>query len=78
MPMPPKVGRHKNHRITNKYAKWRDSVLKRCSFKCYICGSTTNLEAHHLIKFAISTAHQYDIKNGVALCHECHVLVHKK
>lgn len=41
-----------NIRSCNNYRKWVDSILKRDNYKCS-CGSTINLEAHHIIQFAI-------------------------
>lgn len=54
--------------------KWTKEVLKvgRCEF----CGSTEELEAHHIIKWADYPKGRIDIKNGQCLCHVCHTNEH--
>lgn len=42
---------------------------------CQICGSTENVEGHHIIDYQFSGAANAD--NIISLCHNCHMDVHK-
>lgn len=63
-------------------AKQRDSVhvkaqkegKVRDQYTCQICGSTENVEGHHLFDYAFSGAADPD--NIITLCHRCHRAVH--
>lgn len=54
--------------------EWTKQVLKRG--KCEECGSTEDLEAHHIIKWADYPQGRVDLKNGQCLCHNCHTNEH--
>lgn len=45
--------------------------------KCESCGSTENLEAHHIIKWSDYPKGRIDVNNGMCLCHKCHTEEHK-
>ena len=51
---------------------WRKNVMKRDSFMCQCCGSTKNLNAHHLYNFVDHLDIRYDVTNGITLCERCH------
>ena len=55
---------------------WRRRVLSRDGYKCIICGSNKNLEAHHIIPVRNSNEQKFNDNNGITLCRECHRLVH--
>lgn len=66
--------------ITNKnklarqranYRLWREAVIFRDG-KCAVCGSHSNLEAHHIKPFSLFPELRYAIDNGTTLCHTCH------
>jgi hypothetical protein len=65
-------------RLTYKYRQWRESVLKRDNYVCKKCGSNLNLEAHHIKKFSEYENERYNIDNGITLCKQCHVQLHKQ
>lgn len=65
-------------RLTYQYRKWRESVLERDHHKCVICGSTKDLEVHHIKPFAQFPEERLNIENGVTLCSACHKQVHKE
>jgi len=46
--------------------------------KCQKCGSTRNLEAHHLSKKPYGDKHYFDAENGVCLCRTCHQEFHNQ
>lgn len=72
--------------------KWMEAVKERDGRKC-ICGSTKNIEAHHIVYLCIlierykirsrADAYKYkdilwDMKNGITLCRKCHYAIHKR
>lgn len=65
-------------RLTYKYRKWREMVLKRDKYKCQNCYSKTKLEVHHIKSFYGYPDLRMDINNGVTLCKTCHIELHKK
>lgn len=56
--------------------KWTKEVLSRGY--CEACGSTEQLEAHHIIKWADFPQGRIDVSNGMCLCHDCHTEEHKE
>jgi len=54
------------------YIKWRKSVYKRDNYTCKMCGSTKNLQAHHVRRWADNPHLRFDVKNGITLCVLCH------
>ncbi len=51
---------------------WSLTVRAKYENRCIICGSTQNINAHHLIHKAIQK-YKFDINNGVALCCKHHL-----
>lgn len=68
----------KDYRRDPRYKSWRTNVFKRDSFKCAICSKVGgNLEAHHIKPFKKYISERFNTDNGITLCHDCHVEVHK-
>lgn len=65
-------------RITWKYRSWRANVLKRDNYTCTKCDKTSNLEVHHIKRFADYKELRYDMNNGITLCEGCHKELHRK
>lgn len=63
-------------RVNSPLLGWAYKVKKRDGFKCVICGSDEDIQAHHIIPVFFSEEHKYDIGNGVTLCKKCHKAVH--
>ena len=57
---------------TPEHREWRQKVLKRDKYTCQMCGSQYNLEGHHIYPFHDYPERQFNVDNGVILCHECH------
>lgn len=57
--------------------KKRDAVLDRYGRQCFRCGSTHNLNVHHLFYKKGKLAWEYPISNFVVLCKDCHSKVHE-
>jgi len=64
-------------RVTDlTYRKWRNAVFTRDLFTCQSCKKKfpkAELEAHHIKPFSVAPELQFDTKNGLTLCHDCHV-----
>lgn len=60
---------------SERYAAWKQGVLREYSFQCFLTEKTTNLEAHHLIGWW-NPGTRYDGRNGVALTLEVHAEFH--
>lgn len=54
--------------------RWTKKILEKGC--CEECGTTEELEAHHVIKWADYPKGRADIKNGECLCHRCHTMRH--
>ena len=61
-----------------KAVKWAKKVKERDGYKCQKCGSTENLQAHHIVPWLQDDAGRlrYDLNNGVTLCRTCHLKAH--
>lgn len=65
-------------RNNTQLQKWAHSVKEKYGWKCALCGSKENLEAHHIIPVSNDPEmrFKYDVNNGIALCKEHHDMVH--
>ena len=52
----------------------RKAVYRREGYECAVCGSTRQLEIHHVVKR--SRGGSDDPHNLVCLCHLCHCAIH--
>lgn len=59
-------------RQQSRLRKWRFGVLERDGYKCVECGSTEDIEAHHVKPKALFPELAYDVSNGITLCRACH------
>ena len=62
-------------RNDSRVLKWSKKVTS--IGKCEECGSTENLEAHHIVNWADYPQGRIDIKNGICLCLKCHTSTHR-
>ena len=63
---------------TSSNKEWIKYILENANYKCEICNSEENLQAHHIIPVAINPLLSEDIDNGICLCKKCHYkIVHK-
>ncbi len=73
------VPRERSGMESAEYKKWRLDVFKRDGFICVCCGETgKRLNAHHILGFKKYPSMRLVIKNGVTLCEECHIELHRK
>lgn len=67
----------KKRRQTSEYQKFKKMVTKRDKC-CKKCGSTENLEVHHIKKVSLFPNLIYEASNGLLLCFKCHRNLHKR
>ena len=67
-----------NKRVNSSLINWAHQVKKRDGYRCVICGSETDVQAHHIIPMQNDPdrRYAYRIGNGVTLCRKCHEKVH--
>ena len=53
---------------------WRELKSRKLKKRCAVCGSTKNIEHHHLFYRKLYDVEASDIR---VLCHRCHSLTHK-
>lgn len=72
------INRPKNvdNYVRARLEKWAREVKMRDGNKCVICGSTDNLDAHHIIPKNKHPELEFKVENGVTLCREHHAMVH--
>lgn len=58
-------------------AAWAIQVKERDCYTCRDCGSTENLDAHHIYSKKKHPELILDIDNGTTLCESCHKYEHK-
>jgi len=51
---------------------WKAEVLKRGCYRCAVCDTDRNLEAHHIKSIEDFPELRHDTENGMCVCHECH------
>lgn len=66
---------HPFDRNDPRVKKWIKEVIS--IGRCQKCGSTENLEAHHIIRWADYPAGRIDKNNGICLCKVCHIDEHR-
>lgn len=52
--------------------QFRKDVFERDGNKCRVCGSTDQLDAHHITDRSLMPKGGYVKENGVTLCASCH------
>lgn len=63
-----------NNRYDSKVIAWAKKVKK--IGKCYYCGATKKLVAHHIVPWEYSINGRTEVSNGMCLCEKCHKKVH--
>lgn len=71
------IGETAKKRNNYKYRQWRKDVINRDK-ECRVCGTTDNLQAHHIRSFSEFPLLRFCIENGITLCERCHKELHRK
>lgn len=66
----------KGVRVTSPYHAWVQRVKMNDDFTCQRCGTTEELESHHIIPVSRAPELATDLNNGITLCEKCHKLYH--
>lgn len=61
-------------RKTYAYGRWSKEIRSRACGKCEICGGTA-VDSHHIVPIDKGGS-VLDLDNGIALCLDCHRLMH--
>jgi hypothetical protein len=56
----------------------RQLVLERDDYQCIKCGSTENLQCHHITGVELNPIESADMDNCITLCKYCHTEVHQQ
>jgi len=71
---------HRDYNHKNENNQWRKAVYERddhtCQ-KCFVKGSGKNLNAHHILPWALFPELRFEVENGITLCKTCHKRYHK-
>jgi HNH endonuclease len=62
----------RNIHYTIEYRLWRKQVFEKYGKKCLLCQGTYRLAAHHILPKREHPELQFDVNNGVPVCHKCH------
>ena len=62
----------KRLRNSGLYQKWKKEVYKKCFGQCVVCGSTQNLEYHHIYPFSSFPNERFNVDTGICLCKNHH------
>jgi hypothetical protein len=66
-----------DYETQRKLHDWQKSVKKRDDYTCQDCGSTDDINAHHIKKKSKYPEKMFDVDNGVTVCIDCHAERHK-
>jgi len=66
----------KRERNCPENREWKKAVLDRDNDTCQKCGTTENLEAHHILPWALFPELRFEVENGITLCEGCHKYYH--
>lgn len=59
-----------------EYKEWRNLVYYRDLWKCKICDSKKEINAHHILEAQKFPEKRFDVSNGITLCKKHHIQVH--
>ena len=67
---------HVKELASPKWKKKREEVFKRYGKQCVECGSTKNIQVHHLIYRKGHHLWEYNVDELIPLCKKCHQKIH--
>ncbi len=66
------------HRDNSKNKQWKKDILKKYNHQCVKCGSSQDLNTHHIESYFTNKDSRWDIDNGIVLCRKHHREFHAK
>lgn len=70
---------NQRQRNSSEYKQWRTNVFNRDNFTCQHCGAYgVELNAHHIKLWSTHPELRFEVSNGLTLCKECHIEVHRE
>lgn len=67
---------HEKELASPKWKKKREEVFERYGKQCVECGSTKNIQVHHLIYRKGHHLWEYNVDELIPLCKKCHQKIH--
>lgn len=67
----------KRIRNSREMLLWKKLIYARDGYRCVICSSNKEINAHHIKSFAKYPEYRFALSNGITLCHICHKEVHR-
>lgn len=67
----PRYGSNRELRYDNRFRKIKKQLLETYP-RCQICGSTHNLQVHHIVQPKGDESLFFDLNNLLVVCEECH------
>ena len=67
---------HEKELASPKWKKKREEVFERYGKQCVECGSTKNIQVHHLIYRKCHHLWEYNVNELIPLCKKCHQKIH--
>lgn len=67
-----KQNKQKKVSLRTKLLNWSKEVRERDGNKCFLCGSTERLNAHHILPKKMWGKDKLDPRVGITLCCRCH------
>ena len=62
--------------LDSSQSDFAKKVYARDNYTCQVCGSKTNLQAHHIESYNSCVEKRSDVTNGITLCKNCHQNFH--
>lgn len=65
--------------IKRSYAEirqWAKDVLRKDQYMCQICGSTEDIQAHHMFSYKHHPEYRLDVEFGLTMCKADHIAFH--
>ena len=73
-----KKNKNNNHAcIYNDLFYWAREIRMKYNYHCVYCNTSRRLSAHHIFPKAKYKGLTYNLNNGILMCYECHLELHR-
>lgn len=73
-----KAEREYARKYDERYIFWSKQIKINARYRCCKCGSSIDLQSHHIQSWKLFPEKRYDLTNGICLCGCCHKKFHKQ